>query len=146
MCFPSKRQKDNFTDESTKKSNNQKGWNGKDIKEPTEAVSDAVTTSAPTASSTAPAHPPATMSPRIAIVIYTMYQHVGNSTLVPVLCLILYLSFFVSPSGSGCQTRHRKRWWQCTNFPVSDAIVRCQVVVDALIELPKHSLQRSSIS
>jgi len=112
MCFPSKRQKDNFTDESPKKSSNQKGWNGEDIKEPTQADSEAITTSpAPIASSTAPTQPPpAEMSPRIAIVIYTMYQHVGNSTLVPALCPILCLLFFVSSSGPGRQTRYRKRW------------------------------------
>jgi len=99
MCFPSKRQKDNFTDESPKKSSNQKGSNEKDIKEPTQAVSDASTRIASSAA-------PATMSPRIAIVIYTMYQHVGNSTLVPVLCLILCSLFFVSYSGPGCETRY----------------------------------------
>ena len=112
MCFPSKRQKDNFTDESPEKSDTKKRWSGKDIKEPTQAVSEAITTSpAPIASSTTPAHPvPAEMSPRIAIVIYTMYQHVGNSTLVPALCLILCLLFFVSSSGPGRQTRYRKRW------------------------------------
>jgi len=79
MCFPSKRQKDNFTDESTKKSINQKGLDEKDIKEPT-------------APSTAPELPaPTEMSPRIAIVIYTMYQHVGNSTLILVLCAVPHL-------------------------------------------------------
>ncbi|KXN87100.1 Protoplast secreted protein 2 [Leucoagaricus sp. SymC.cos] len=84
MCFPSKRQKDNFTDEATKTkpSNTQNGSDGKDTKaEKSEAPATTTTTPpAPAAPSTVPAS--ATndnmSAPRLAIIIYTMYGHVGK--------------------------------------------------------------------
>ncbi|KAF5349232.1 hypothetical protein D9756_009480 [Leucocoprinus leucothites] len=84
MCFPSKRQKDNFTDEATKKpSNPQNGSDGKDTKaekNTTQTPTNTTTTPpAPVAPSTVPESLTAQkMSPRLAIVVYTMYGHVGK--------------------------------------------------------------------
>lgn len=84
MCFPSKRQKDNFTDEATKKpSTTQKGAeSGKDTKaekDSTPAPTSSTTPPAPIAPSLVPASSTAEkMAPRVAIIIYSMYGHINT--------------------------------------------------------------------
>jgi len=72
MCFPSKRQKDNFTDGATKTQN---GSNGTGTKGDKSQPSTTQTPPAPIAASTVPA---SAMSPRVAIIIYSMYGHIAK--------------------------------------------------------------------
>ncbi|TFK66933.1 flavo protein WrbA [Pluteus cervinus] len=84
MCFPSKRQKDNFTDgdnPATQKSTKANGSRSIESKPaPTLSTQSSQKSSAP------PSLPPtlpqveitAEMSPRVAIIIYTMYGHIGK--------------------------------------------------------------------
>lgn len=75
-CFPNKRQRGNFTDEDTEKRDAEKSTKG------------------PNSSTTPPTQPPPTIppitnnllkedmsSPKVAIVIYTMYGHIAKRSL-----------------------------------------------------------------
>lgn len=99
MCFPNKRQKDNFND--TTQQNNIKA-----------ATSAPASSSQPPTSTTAPTNGPPVLlpttttdtnldmsAPKVAIVIYTMYGHIAKRTLMIFFCrLISSLPLF---SGGG---------------------------------------------
>ncbi|TFK33391.1 flavo protein-like protein [Crucibulum laeve] len=88
MCFPSKRQKDNFTDNTgPKPGDTQNGAQAKTTKAgPSEPPAASLSPPAPVAASTIPVQHPETTTetqiemtaPKVAIIVYTMYGHIGK--------------------------------------------------------------------
>jgi hypothetical protein len=132
MCFPGKRQKDNFaepkpTPPDTKAQANQ-----------SEKLS---SLPAPLTQSSTSTSENDMSGPRVAIVIYSLYGHITKSA--SPLNVSLLIASHISHSGRGCQDWYRRCWWQRYHLPVSPTLLVSYAYIDLAAGSRRPSLRIS---